>query len=642
MVVLAGQWEVLEKLAEGSFGQVFSAQNIRTKTQVAVKREPAFVDHPQLEHERDMYSCLAQPYHTTLRKQSTSNSSKMNNLKRTANAVNTATSIYKSTPTSSTLTPNTTITSSTSPNSSYALIDHSEQSIEKPIGIPKVYHMGVEGNWNILVMERLGPSLRQLQMASPTGKLNLRAVAYCGMELIKRFQYIHSKGIVFRDVKPDQFCVGNVNYPSDQTIYVIDFGLSSFYRDPITNRHIPLRKPIKDRGRVGTARYASLAVHDGYDHTRRDDLESLAYVLIDLAKGSLPWMGIKANSSREGWAKIRTRKREATLYEICGDLPMEIRHYLEYSRCLGFYDEPDYNYCYHLFESLYHRLVYGTTTTTTTTVSGSVLPEISGSSSSLNSSVSSLSGPSPVGSHSSHNSPRPHSKMMITTPSASSANHHYSNNYSTSNPIPSPSSIPASMGSPFTNSSSILSTSPLPTPTTNSATPNMTTTTTTTSTPSRNIKTKSHGHMNCHTYHATNYAYSFSSSSSPHSTHSTHSVNGSSSSSSSPSHSSPFTLSSPTMTSSSPCFNGNGNSILPSSSSSSSTTATNNVSMIHTTNCTTTTTTTITPTTTNHSNHYYHHHPSSYNKKYGSGSGGSSSYGSYNSSGSNGHVHSIH
>ncbi|KAG4096868.1 binary complex of casein kinase-1 with Cki7 [Neocallimastix lanati (nom. inval.)] len=294
MVILAGQWEVIEKLSEGTFGQVFSALNIRTNSRVAVKREPVSIDYPQLEHERDMYSCLFQPI--------------------------------------------------------------KNQNLDRPIGIPKVFHMGVEGNWNILVMEQLGPSLREIQNSSPTGKLSLRAVAYCGMELINRFQFIHSKGIVFRDVKPDQFCVGNVNNPKDQTIYVVDFGLSSFYRDPVTKRHIPFRKPMKGRSRVGTARYASVNVHEGYDHTRRDDLESLAYVLIDLAKASLPWMGIKASSSREGWAKIRIRKREATLYEICGNLPNEFAKYLDYTRNLGFMEEPDYLYCYKLFEQLYRRL----------------------------------------------------------------------------------------------------------------------------------------------------------------------------------------------------------------------------------------------------------------------------------------------
>jgi len=326
MVILAGQWEVIEKLSEGTFGQVFSALNIRTNSRVAVKREPVSIDYPQLEHERDMYSCLFQPSHSNMitkygsgNYNSNVNSMDMRYYRRNYDKVK-------------------------------------NQNLDRPIGIPKVFHMGVEGNWNILVMEQLGPSLREIQNSSPTGKLSLRAVAYCGMELINRFQFIHSKGIVFRDVKPDQFCVGNVNNPKDQTIYVVDFGLSSFYRDPVTKRHIPFRKPMKGRSRVGTARYSSVNVHEGYDHTRRDDLESLAYVLIDLAKASLPWMGIKASSSREGWAKIRIRKREATLYEICGNLPNEFAKYLDYTRNLGFMEEPDYLYCYKLFEQLYRRL----------------------------------------------------------------------------------------------------------------------------------------------------------------------------------------------------------------------------------------------------------------------------------------------
>lgn len=327
MVVLAGQWEVIEKLAEGTFGQVFAAMNIRTKTQVAIKREPSSIDHPQLEHERDMYSCLFQPsFNNNIgSRYNVNNNMYMNRMEM---------KYYQK----------------------FNERNSKSPVNERPIGIPKVFHMGVEGNWNILVMERLGPSLRQLQKSSPTGRLTLKAVAYCGMELMERFQFIHSKGIVFRDVKPDQFCVGNVNNPNDQSIYVVDFGLSSFYRDPVTKRHIPYRKPMKSRSRVGTARYASINVHDGYDHSRRDDLESLAYVLIDLAKSSLPWMGIKASSSREGWAKIRAKKKETSIYEVCGDLPNEFAIYLDYTRNLGFMEEPDYLYCRKLFEQLYRRL----------------------------------------------------------------------------------------------------------------------------------------------------------------------------------------------------------------------------------------------------------------------------------------------
>jgi len=323
MVILAGQWEVIEKLSEGTFGQVFSALNIRTNTKVAVKREPATIDYPQLEHERDMYSCLFQS--------NRNNNSMIKYGNRNMNSTDMR--FYQR---------------------NYDKTRN--QNMDRPIGIPKVFHMGVEGNWNILVMEQLGPSLRDIQNSSPTGKLSLKAVAYCGMELLKRFQFIHSKGIVFRDVKPEQFCVGNVNNPRDQTIYVVDFGLSSFYRDPITRRHIPNKKPMKGRSRVGTARYASINVHEGYDHTRRDDLESLAYVLIDLAKASLPWMGIKASSSREGWEKIRIKKKEASVQEICGNLPNEFAMFLDYTRNLGFMENPEYSYYYDKFEKLYRRL----------------------------------------------------------------------------------------------------------------------------------------------------------------------------------------------------------------------------------------------------------------------------------------------
>ncbi|KAJ1558278.1 Casein kinase I isoform delta [Nowakowskiella sp. JEL0078] len=223
-------------------------------------------------------------------------------------------------------------------------------------GVPRVYYFGQEGNFNALVMERLGHSLKQWLQWSANGTLPLRTVVYLIPEMIRRLQFVHSKGMVFRDVKPDQFCVGKAGEDCslNPTVYLIDFGLAEFYVDD-SGKHICTKKN-KNRAKTGTARYASLNVHKGKDHTRRDDLESLAYVVIEMALGRLPWSGVQAISSADGWRKVCQAKEETVIEDLCRNLPHQFFNLLDYARNLRFSDEPNYSMIVGQFENLYEQL----------------------------------------------------------------------------------------------------------------------------------------------------------------------------------------------------------------------------------------------------------------------------------------------
>jgi serine/threonine protein kinase len=101
-------------------------------------------------------------------------------------------------------------------------------------------------------------------------------------------------------------------------VYLIDFGLAKKYRDGKTFHHIPYKE---NKTLTGTARYASINSHLGIEHSRRDDLESIAYVLIYFSKRLLPWQKMKGASKQEKYHKIMEKKMMIPVEVLCKGLP---------------------------------------------------------------------------------------------------------------------------------------------------------------------------------------------------------------------------------------------------------------------------------------------------------------------------------
>jgi serine/threonine protein kinase len=125
-------------------------------------------------------------------------------------------------------------------------------------------------------------------------------------------------------------------------VYIIDFGLSREFRHPDTYLHIPYNGA---KGFVGTATFASIHSHLGFELGRRDDLESLAYILIYFLRGSLPWQGLDF----ETCDRVAESKQSTPAHVLCQDLPVQLQAFLEYSHSLSFDDKPDYDYLHNLF-----------------------------------------------------------------------------------------------------------------------------------------------------------------------------------------------------------------------------------------------------------------------------------------------------
>ena len=134
-------------------------------------------------------------------------------------------------------------------------------------------------------------------------------------------------------------------------VYIIDFGLAKKYREPRTHTHIPFRE---HKNLTGTARYASCNAHAGREQSRRDDLESLGYIMMYFNRGSLPWQGLKAATRKQKYDRISEKKMSTPLTELCAGFPSEFETYLYYCQTRRFDEKPDYSYLRQLFRNLFY------------------------------------------------------------------------------------------------------------------------------------------------------------------------------------------------------------------------------------------------------------------------------------------------
>jgi serine/threonine protein kinase len=218
------------------------------------------------------------------------------------------------------------------------------------VGIPNLHWFGVEGDFNVMVLDLLGPSLEDL-FNYCTRKFALKTVLMIADQMISRVEYMHAKNFIHRDIKPDNFLIGLGKRA--EMIHIIDYGLAKKYRDPRTGMHIPYKD---NKSLTGTARYTSINTHLGIEPSRRDDLEAIGYVLMYFLRGSLPWQGLKASTKKEKYEKIMEKKISTPVDVLCKGFPEEFSIYLNYCRSLRFEDRPDYLYVKRLFRDLYFRL----------------------------------------------------------------------------------------------------------------------------------------------------------------------------------------------------------------------------------------------------------------------------------------------
>ena len=250
-----------------------------------------------------------------------------------------------------------------------------------------------------MVMDLLGPSLEDM-FNKCSRRFSLKTVLQIADQMLERADTLHSRHLIHRDIKPvsqasssssssrtlfihsiiyrSEACMYasidtsishltttttpciNTNHQAnfvigtgDQAanIFCVDFGLSKRYRHPKNLHHIPHRD---GRSLTGTPRYASINNHLGIEQSRRDDLESIGYVLVYFLKGTLPWQGLKAKNAQKKYRLIMEKKQQVSIAQLCQGCPSQFAEFLAYTRSLKFDAKPDIPYLRKLFRDLYH------------------------------------------------------------------------------------------------------------------------------------------------------------------------------------------------------------------------------------------------------------------------------------------------
>lgn len=196
---------------------------------------------------------------------------------------------------------------------------------------PKLIAYGKTSNLRYLVMELLGPSISKMRRSLPYKKYTSYSILRLSYEMLICIWEFHQRGLIHRDIKPGNFLIrSSREYP----LCLIDFGLSTSYFQPNSTKHIPFRTQV---GFTGTCRYASLNAHYENELSRRDDLISWFFTVIEIAEGNVPWPG---SADRE---KTELLKKTTTAEQLCAGLPIEYVEIYQYLLRIQFDEEPDYD-----------------------------------------------------------------------------------------------------------------------------------------------------------------------------------------------------------------------------------------------------------------------------------------------------------
>ena len=219
---------------------------------------------------------------------------------------------------------------------------------------PKCYKFCNSPFGYLLIMDHLGANLGAIMSKLPNKKYSMKSTLMIMTQCIERLKEIHEKGIIHRDMKPENLVIGYKG--KEKNIYLIDFGLSKLISNDKKNQNLSIIK--KDKIILGTVRYISMNAHLGNEQYKKDDLESLAYIMVYFIKGELPWQNIKAKTRKEKYSQIYKMKKKTVPDELCEYLPEEMKTFINYIINLNINKKPEYSILINLINNLMKKYSY--------------------------------------------------------------------------------------------------------------------------------------------------------------------------------------------------------------------------------------------------------------------------------------------
>lgn len=215
--------------------------------------------------------------------------------------------------------------------------------LQSYLGFAHYYKIFTCQGYNFLVIGLLGKNLNHL-FTKMNHKFSLKTVLMLGIQMLQRLQNLHEQGFVHRDLKPENFAMGRKEYA--HILYLLDFGLTKSFTDPKSAKHVKYKE---NNHLTGTARYVSINTHTGIEQSRRDDLESLGYILIYFLRGQLPWQNLPGTDKKVKYKMIMQKKIDF-FNTLAQDLLSEFYEYFRYCSKLSFDETPNYDYLRGLFQ----------------------------------------------------------------------------------------------------------------------------------------------------------------------------------------------------------------------------------------------------------------------------------------------------
>ena len=204
------------------------------------------------------------------------------------------------------------------------------------LGLAQVYYYKETSANRVMAMELLGLTLDELFIRC-NRSFSLVTTLKIAIQIISRLESLHQQHIIHRDVRPSNFCLGLDS--RQDIIYCTNLSLAKRYRDLEKGiNHIPMSSK-KQKLKVPPL-FSSISSMLGLETSRKDDFESLIYMMIYFVKGWLPWEKVD-KSNKE---LILQKKQNISIERLAENLPKELKTFFKYIKKLEYEDRPDYDY----------------------------------------------------------------------------------------------------------------------------------------------------------------------------------------------------------------------------------------------------------------------------------------------------------